>query len=168
MNKEIIIKEMHELEVILKYEFNDIEWLAKAMESILIKKTSSKKQYSNDSLAFVGDAILKLVISDKLYRNDNVIIKGELTDAKKLLENNTTMKNLIIGEHIIDYTYNDKHFHKDADIPGHERVIDNNHPACLEAIVAAIFYDSDFYKTQEWIIRWLLPLLEKYKNKSSN
>ena len=116
MDEKRIEKEMRELELKIHYHFNDISWLAEAMGSIKIEVPGQGKngsEYSNEGLATVGDAMLKSVIADYLYRTKNIRTKGGITTAKSDLENNTTMHRLMLGEGLISYSYNDLHFYKD-------------------------------------------------------
>ena len=70
----------------------------------------------------------------------------------------------MIKEGLIDYSYNDLHFFKDPNIPDHEQVVHKAHDPYIEAMVGAVYYDSGNYDTtKRWILKWLLPLLEKYK-----
>lgn len=146
MEKKRIEKEMLEFEHKLNYHFNDISWLSKAMGSIKINVKNQGKnssEYSNEGLATVGDAILKLVIADKLYSIDNIKTKGEITKAKSDLENNATMHKLMIYDGYIDSSYNDLQFHKDPYIQDHEKVVCNEHDPYVEAIVGAIYYSNE-------------------------
>jgi len=165
MEKKRIEREMRELELKLHYHFNDISWLAKAMGSIKIEVIGRGKngsEYSNEGLATVGDTILKSVIADKLYR-DGIRTKGEITVKKSDLENNSAMHRMMLSEGLIDYSYNELHFYKDPQIPDHEKVVCKEHDPYVEAIVGAVFYDSNYDTTRRWILKCLLPLLEKYK-----
>ena len=166
MDKKRIEKEMRELELKLHYHFNEISWLAKAMGSIKIEVPGQGKngsEYSNEGLATVGDTMLKSVIADHLYRTKNIRTKGEITTAKSGLENNSTMHKLMLGEGLIAYSYNDLHFYKDPNIPDHEKVVCKEHDPYVEAIVGAVYYDSNYDTTRRWILKWLLPLLDRYK-----
>lgn len=107
--------------------------------------------------------MLKSVIADHLYRTKNIRTKGEITTAKSDLENNTTIHGVMLGEGLISYSYNDLHFYKDPNIPDHEKVVCKEHDSYVEAIVGAVYYDSNYDPTRRWILKWLLPLLEKYK-----
>ena len=165
MDKKRIEKEMRELELKLHYHFQNISWLAKAMGSIKIEIIGQGKngsEYANEGLATVGDTMLKSVIADKLFRVDNIRTKGGITAAKSDLENNSTMHKMMLSEGLIDYSYNDLHFYKDSNIPDHEQVVCKGHDPYVEAIVGAVFYDSNYDTTKRWILKWLLPLLEKY------
>ena len=164
MDKKRIENEMRELEIIIHYHFIDISWLAEAMGSIKITVVGQGKngaEYSNEGLATVGDTILKSVIADSLYRS-GIKTKGEITSRKSILENNSTMHRLMLEEGLINYSYNDLHFYKDSNIPEHEKVVCKEHDPYIEAIVGAVYYDSNFDTTKRWILKWLLPLLEKY------
>ena len=166
MNEERIIKEMKKLETKIDHKFNDISLLAKAMKSEKIDVSNSGKnhrEYSNEAMATVGDAILKAVIADRLFRESPDITKGKLTAAKKCLENNETLHSIDCGEGIINYAFNEKHFHNDLNVPEQEKVVSKGHDAYIEAIVGGIYYDSNFEITKQWIYDYLYPLLVKYK-----
>lgn len=171
MDKKRIESEMRELEIKIHYHFNDISWLAKAMGSIKIEVPGLGKngsEYSNEGLATVGDTILKSVIADKFYR-EGIRTKGEITSRKSDIENNSTMHKIMIGEGLINYSYNNLHFYKDPNIPDHEKVVCKEHDPYVEAIVGAVYYDSENYDTtKRWILKWLWPLLEQYKRTNSN
>ncbi len=165
MDDKRIEKEMRELETKINYHFIDVSWLAKAMGSIKIELVGQGKnasEYENEGLATVGDAILKSVIVDYLYITKGIKTKGGITLAKKDLESNTTMHSLMIGEGWINYSYNKNHFYKDDNIPEHEKVVNKGHDPYVEAIIGAIYYDSNYTCTRCWILNFLLPILKKY------
>ena len=64
-----IESKMEELSKKIEYEFKDISLLKKAMDSTKIQE---KKEHSNQCLATVGDAVLKLLISDYLFYIDKI------------------------------------------------------------------------------------------------
>ena len=166
IEKDRIEKEMHELEHKIQFTFNDIELLAKAMNSCKIKNFNAgknHKEYCNESLATVGDSILHFVITDEIYKKDSNITKGKLTTLADSLENNATLYEVDQKEEIIKYAYNKKHFNKDPNIPDHEKVVHKKHDPYIEAIVGAIYYDQGYEKVKSWINTYLYPLLEKYK-----
>lgn len=154
-----IESKMEELSKKIEYEFKDISLLKKAMDSTKIQE---KKEHSNQCLATVGDAVLKLLISDYLFYIDKISTKGELTEKKKELENNKVLYKIVTNEEIINFAFNDKHFYSKEN-PQHEKVASSKHDSYLEAIIGAIFYDGGFEKTKIWFENWLYPILEKYK-----
>lgn len=163
MDKALIYQKMRELEIKIHYHFNDIAWLAKAMRSEKIEGVGGKNhsEYTNEGLATVGDTLLKSVLADYLYRND-VQTKGEITCQKSALENNEVMHKIMIEHGLIGYAYNDKHFQADSNIPEHEKVVNKEHDPYIEAMIGAVFYDSNYDTTKRWILKWLLPLLKHF------
>lgn len=78
-------------------------------------------------------------------------------------DNVAEMHRIMLCEGLIDYSYNELHFYKDPNILEHEKVVCKEHDPYVEAIVGAVYYDSNYDTTRRWILKWLLPLLEKYK-----
>lgn len=90
MDRVVVYQKMCELEVKIRYHFNDIAWLSKAMKSEKIEVSGEGKnhsEYTNDGLATIGDTVLKSVIADYLYRK-GITTKGEITRIKSKLESN--------------------------------------------------------------------------------
>ena len=164
--KELIKENMLELEEKIDYHFKDISLLARAMGTIKIPipdQGKNNKEYANSVLATLGDAILKAVLTDILYRSYGIQTKGQLTAKKSELEENSVLHKIMNCEELIDYAFNEKHFYKDEEIPDNEKVVNNEHDQYIEAIVAAIYYDSNYDTVKEWISKWLFTLLNKYK-----
>ena len=159
MDKDEIERKMKELSGIIRYRFKDISWLSKAMGSIKV----GKNEYKNETLAIVGDALLKALICDHYYSQDENISKKDINDVKERLENNEILRDIVNGENLRQYTYNDKHFYA-SNIPEQEKVKEKHDPY-IEAMIGAIFYDSgrNWKKLKNWFEDYLFPLLEKYK-----
>ena len=161
--------EMHELEKKLEYKFNNIILLAEAMKSQKLEKLpedgNNQKEYSNESLAFLGDTIIKFLIAKFLYEDkagENKR-KGKMTEQKALLENNKIFHSIMTEEKLILYSYHDKHFNMDNP-PDHEKVVSKKHDPYIEAIAAAIYMDGGWDAVTTWFKAWLLPQLEKHKD----
>ena len=169
MEQKRIDEKMREFEKQLGYEFNDISHLAKAMYSQRLPKSEhdgkNNHEYSNESLAFLGDTIIKLLIAEYLYDNGKEKRKGQMTKEKSALEKNQVFHDIITKENLIAYACNDKHFYTD-DAPQHEKVCCKKHDPYIEAITAAIYLDckQKISTMRKWFKTWLLPKLEKYKN----
>ena len=163
---------MLELQAYLNYPFNDLKKLSYAMRAINISvpgEGDNHKEYANDALATVGDAVLKAVLADYFYNDLKIEFKGEITTRKSYLENNETMYKLMLNEGLTKYIYNDLYFYDNQRARSNERPsFKKDHVQYIEAIVGAVYYDSDYYETRKWIIKELLPLLEKYKTIPEN
>lgn len=165
ITEEEITLKMLELQEKIKYEFKDIQHLKDAMNATLMSKTNEegkhKKDYFNEALGTVGDALIKFLLSDYLCKGDTK--KGEISQLKEKMENNKVFYNIIVGEGWINYAYNKTHFREENDNYKNDKVSDKKHSQYLEAITASIYYDGDFNAVKEWFNNTLLELIEKYK-----
>ena len=155
-----IIKKMHELERIINYSFHNIDFLKDAMDATKIKPSD---EYKNDAMAALGDAILKMLLTEILYKK-GVRDKREITDAKTIYETNRSHHTLAKVENtgIIKYAYNQYGFYDEV---GKENSVRSgkDHFPYIEAIVCAIYLDSNIDETRSWIINWLVPHINKMK-----
>lgn len=162
---EEITSKMLELQEKIKYKFNNIKHLKDAMNATLMSKTNEegkhKKDYFNDALGTVGDALIKFLLSDYLY--EGTTKKGEISQHKEKMENNEVLYKIIVGEGWINYAYNKTHFREENDNYKNDKVSDKKHSQYLEAITASIYYDGGFNAVKKWFNNTLLELLEKYK-----
>ena len=163
MNQDLITGKMKELEenIIKYYKFKDINNLATAMSRKKIPGGfggKNNKTYENEYYALLGDSIITTVITEYLHDELGLNVKGELTVYKKSFEENKTFYNISINTGIINYAYNEYHFH-DLDLPKHEKVSINDHDSFVEAIVGAIYLDGGFCAAKDWILIWLLDKL---------
>ena len=162
MEQKYLEDKMHELEKIINYRFNDINLLCEAMNATKIKYENAGKNnetYVNEGLALVGDTILKFVLTDKIFTEETKI-KGEITKSKEQLENNKVLYKIFVEENWRRFAYNDDNFYDES--PKDNKVSCKQHNQYIEAIIAAIYYDSSFDNAKHWILYFLYPLLKKY------
>lgn len=166
MEQKYIEEKMHELEKIINYKFNDINLLCEALKAKkivgIVFKSKKHKEYSNDKLALVGDTILKFVLAEYLYKDQSLKTKEDITNKKSKLESNKTLHKIFIGENWRRFAYNDDNFYDES--PKENRVSCKQHNQYIEAIIAAIYYDSSFDNVKHWILYFLYPLLKKYSD----
>ena len=161
--------EMHELEKKLEYKFNNIFLLAEAMKSQKLEKLpedgDNQNEYSNESLAFLGDTIIKFLIAEFLYKDKagGDKRKGKMTELKARLENNEIFHRIMTAEELLLYSYHDKHFNMDNP-PDHEKVVSKKHDPYIEAIATAIYMDGGWDAVTTWFKEWLLPRLVHYQD----
>lgn len=113
-------------------------------------------------LVGVDIQVINEELSRLLSEDKGVTTKGEITRQKSVLENNEVMHRIMIEYGLIGYAYNDKHFQADSNIPDHEKVVNKGHDPYIEAMVGAVFYDSNYDTTKRWILKRLLPLLAQF------
>ncbi len=157
LSKNRINQEMHELEKLLKYKFKKISLLAEAMNSKRVDNPAKSKEYENERLAIVGDAVLGTVIADMLYldKNNNKY-KETITNNRKSLVKNKVLSAICKAKGFLNYAYNEYHFAKDKNIPKHELVSSKGHDAYVEAIIGAIYFDASYKVAKKWIEDHLL------------
>ena len=153
----IIDDKMHELEKNLGYAFRDIRNLANAMCGKRLSSSATgpnNKDYYNNSLALVGDCILKSILAEELFRRG--LCKGDITEFKKGLEGNETLLRLSDGLELKKYVFNENGFLPHIK-PGKEPPPYSNHNQYLEAIIGSVFFDSDYETCRSWVLNRFYP-----------
>lgn len=150
--------ELTELEKNIGYEFNNKVFLKKALTHT--SYANENKIDSNEKLEFLGDSILEFISSKYIYNNYKNLKEGEMTKVRadvvcekslyKIAQKLELSKFLLIGR-------------------SQKNSMGNERPAvladCVEAIIAAIFFDSGLEQTEKFII---LNLKEEIKLASEN
>jgi ribonuclease-3 len=115
-------------------------------EKYMIALTHESAEYKegNERLAFIGDAVLRLVIGEQYFNDDKIADTGKLTDRKKGVESDerlaTVATNLDLREFMLfGNTYKERV--KDTDV-------DSIKATALEAIIGAIYMDHSFKKAK--------------------
>lgn len=148
INKITLVEKMHELEKILGLTFNNIENLSNAMNRTEVETPYKNKTYFNEYYALIGDAIIKIALSEYLFSLGKKT-PGEITKIKQGIEDNDSFHNITEKERLFHYAFNKKKFYLDS--PRHDKVSYNNHDSFIEAIVAAIYYDIGIDEAKKWI-----------------
>ncbi len=84
MEDAMIIQKMKELADLIGYKFNNITFIKEAMHCQIVHKVGdgeNRKNYTNDSLATLGDSILKFILTEHLF--DKGYDKKDITEIKK-------------------------------------------------------------------------------------
>ena len=144
-SKEKILARMRKLAELISYDYHDLSYLSLAM---YCEKENAKNDYTNDAMATLGDAVLKLVWSEHLF--DKGLDKDEITARKVKLEKNATLKQISDSVGIFRFAYNDRYFADEA--PENQKLPYGNHDIYLEAIIAAIYKDRGLAYTRQWIL----------------
>ena len=143
-NETQIRTRMTELARILEYDYRDLTHLSRAMYC----KRQGRKNYTNDAMATLGDAVLKLILSEHFFAQG--MDKDEITRRKIPLEKNATLKAMCDRLGIYAFAYNDDYFGNEA--PPRQRLPYGAHDFYLEAIVAAVYLDRGQEYTRQWVL----------------
>lgn len=146
-------------ENLIGYQFQDPALLERALthrswahENLAGRKENVIRAAENESLEFVGDSVLGLVVSEQLFLKFPDASEGELTLMKHRLVSTVTLasvaESLQIGELIRVGR-------------GEEKTGGRQKKAILadtlEAIIAAVFFDSGYISARSFIMRAFLP-----------
>jgi len=136
---------MTKLENKIKYKFKNIKNLDLAL---IHKSVTHDTVKNNQRLEFLGDSILGLIISKYLYDKFPSYNDGELTRLKALLVKKERLAELGKELFISDF----------LKYQNQKNITNSMIEDTIEAIIGAIFIDSDFNTVQKVVI----DLFEKY------
>lgn len=111
---------------------------------------------SNERLEFLGDAVLGLIVADKLYRGFPHLSEGEMTRLRAYLVRQETLAEVATSLKLGQYLY----LGRGEEASG-GRARPSNLARALEAIIGAVFIDQGLAKTRKLVLCWLTPRLEK-------
>ena len=149
--------EFQELESILGYNFKDKGLL----EHALTHRSRAEEDVTggvadNESLEFLGDAVIGFVISDRLFREFPDWDEGEKSKAKALLVSGSTLTALGRKLELGSYLYLGRGEEKSG---GRRKgsLVEN----AFEAVVAAIYLDGGIAEADTFIERQFRELMEE-------
>ena len=145
-------KNLSNLEQDIGYVFKDKNLLKNALTH-----TSYAYEYkikSNERLEYLGDSILEFISSEYLFVNYNNLSEGEMTKVRAYAVCEDSLYNIAKKHNFSDFLYLGKS----------EQVVKNNKKAILadsvEAIIAAIYLDSNLETVKKFIIENIKDAIE--------
>jgi len=144
------------LEQILAYEFKDKSLLRRAL--IHRSYAYEAQEESNERLEFLGDAVLELIVRDYLFHKYPELDEGRLSQIKASLVEESTLAEVARSLRLGRYLYLGK---GERQAHGEEKT--SILADALEAVIGAIYLDSDFLTTLEVVKQIFLPWLNKIK-----
>ncbi len=111
---------------------------------------------SNERLEFLGDAVLGLIVSEKLYQNFPRADEGRMTKLRATLVRQETLTQMAMSLNLGEYLY----LGKGEEASG-GRDKPANLAAALEAVIAAVFLDQGLSATRNFILRLLDTEMKK-------
>ncbi len=141
----------------LGISFNDLSLLRQALtHSSYTNENPGSAPAANERLEFLGDAVLGLAITEKLYQLLPDASEGKMTKLRAALVSQDTLARLARATSLGDYLYLGK---------GEEASGGRDKPAnlasALEAVIAAVFLDQNQPATKHSILRLFKQELEK-------
>jgi ribonuclease-3 len=137
--------------------FNDPSLLEQALiHGSYINENPGLALASNERLEFLGDAVLGMVVAEKLYQDFPHLDEGEMTRLRAALVRRETLARVAASIGLGDHLY----LGKGEEASG-GRAKPNNLASALEAVIAAIFLDQGANKAGDFILRLLSTELEQ-------
>ncbi len=102
---------------------------------------SSNNSNNNQRFAFLGDAVLKLIIREHIFRNNPCCEKGELTKKSEWIESDKNFADIAIKHKLVDYM---DIRNKPTDYESNETI----NAEALEALFGAIYFSKGLEETR--------------------
>jgi ribonuclease III len=151
---------VHALEQRLGYRFRNIGLLEEALTHPSVGHEKQRYQNDNQRLEFLGDAVLQLVTTEYLYSHFPKEREGRLTKLRARLVSRDALKAhaqaLDLGRHLLLGRGEEAS-------GGRERT--STLADAFEAIIGAIYLDSDFSAARDFILRETQTALEQVLDK---
>ena len=145
---------MKEIRKIAGYEFKDEAILAKALTHSSYANENHCE--NNERMEFLGDSVLSLVVSNYLFKKLEGVDEGNLSKIRASLVCEEALakvaKRLNLGELL-------RLGHGEEMSGGRKR--DSLLSDTFEAVLAAIYLDSDFKTAQKWVLEQMKQELEQ-------
>ncbi|MGI9113782.1 MAG: ribonuclease III [Chthoniobacterales bacterium] len=139
---------MQSLEERLGYTFREAALLEQALTHPSVAHEKQRYHIDNQRLEFLGDAVLQLVITEYLYAKFPKEPEGPLTKLRARLVSRDALKAqaqaLDLGQHLI--------MGRGEEASG-GRTRSSSLADAFEALIGAIYLDSDFGRTREFVLR---------------
>ncbi|WP_318490226.1 ribonuclease III [Photobacterium leiognathi] len=133
----------------LGYQFNNSELMTLALTH------RSANGNHNERLEFLGDSILSFVVADDLYHRFPSVDEGDMSRMRATLVRGKTLAELgrefELGDHLLlgPGELKSGGFRRDSILAD-----------CVEAIIGAIYLDSDIEKVREIVLTWYKTRLQ--------
>jgi ribonuclease-3 len=145
------------LQEVLGVSLDNVSLLEQALvHSSYVNENSSLALSSNERLEFLGDAILGLVVAEKLYSDFPHLKEGEMTKLRAALVSRNTLFHIAKAVGLGDYLSLGKGEEASG---GRDKSV--NLAGALEAVIAAIYLDKGLAAARDCILRILGPEIIK-------
>ncbi len=149
---------MEKLQKNMGYHFKNIDLLKTSLSHSSYANEMKKTVKCNERLEFLGDAVLSIIVSDYLFKNYTHLPEGELTKLRASLvcEKNLAeyARELGVGDFLL--------LGKGEEMNG-GRSRSSILADAFEAILAALYLDSDLETAREYVLKFVKNQLENTK-----
>ena len=127
-----------ELENSIGYKFKNKKLLDEA-----ITHKSINSDFNNERLEFLGDSVISLVVSEALHFEESSLDEGKLSIYRSRIVSRSSLSKAGLKIKL------DKYLHAGSALKNNQNLTETIIGNTLEALIGAIFLDSDFLKAKE-------------------
>lgn len=146
---------MNPLEARIKYKFRNSLLLAEALTHPSLGHETQRHHFDNQRLEFLGDAVLQLIFTEYLYDKYETLTEGHLTKIRARIVSREGLRDLAERIGIGRYLMMGRGEEASG---GRERA--STLSDAYEALVGAIYLDSDFVTARRIVLAEARELLE--------
>ncbi|KYK20210.1 hypothetical protein AYK25_01340 [Thermoplasmatales archaeon SM1-50] len=136
------------LEEHIRYTFSDKQLLITALTHKTYAFEAQTPVEYNERLEFLGDSILNFIIAEKLYQSNQFFSEGELTRRRANGVNNNVLADVALQLDIGQFLLLGKGESKQDGAKNRTNLAN-----ALEALIGAIYLDSDLKKVRSFIFK---------------
>ena len=138
------------LESRIHYKFRNSLLLAEALTHPSLAYESQHRNFDNQRLEFLGDAVLQLIVTEELFRRFAGTTEGHLTKLRSRVVSRRALAKFAMAIHLGDYIL----LGKGEESTGGRRRLSTLADA-FESLIGAVFLDSGVEKAREFVLRLL-------------
>lgn len=141
-----------QIEKTIGVRFQKKSLLRRALTHSSFRRTETKRpQKSNETLEFLGDAVLELVTREYLCKKYPKLSEGDLNEMKIKFTNQDTLYNVGKDLQIGTFLLMDK-----GEVLTGGRTRPSNIAGCLEALIGAVYLDRGLKRTRAFVAKHIL------------
>lgn len=150
---------LHSLEEKMGYTFSNPSFLLNALTHSSFAYEQSNNRKDNETLEFLGDAVLDLVIGSILFKCFPEMKEGELTRLRAALVNESNLAFMADGIELGSYIF----LGRGEDTTGGRKKA-SILASAYEALIGAIFLDNGYGEAHGFVERYFVPMIEQQKH----
>ncbi len=149
---------LNKIEEILGYKFSNIQLL-----DLALTHKSFNKAKNNERLEFLGDAVLNLIISEYLSNIYPDETEGSLTRMRSLIVKGESLTSVFLNLGIKEFVK----LSKGTSNIEHDKKL-SIYEDCMESLIAAIYLDSDYKTTRDYVVTIFDSVLKSIDKSAPN
>ncbi len=152
--------QLNKLQKIIKYQFQDISFLDQALVHRSSLNEHHQFQESNERYEFLGDAVLELWISDRIFKKFEKFDEGKLTNLRALVVCTQNLAKISSNFNLGDFIYLSRGEEKHQGRDNQSILADT-----FEAILGSIYLDGGLSPAFDFLDLFLTSSVEQLSQK---